>query len=61
MTAHVISSKTEGRTLIKQGALTHHGEKMTDESLTLTQTDALHGVFHVIRRGKKEYALIEID
>lgn len=61
MAAELIASKTQGRTLLKQGALSLGGEKVSDESLTLSHTGAYHGAFHVIRRGKKEYALIEID
>ncbi len=52
------SSKREAREFIRNGAVSVNGDKVTDESFTLTQDIAIEGKFIVLRRGKKLYALL---
>ncbi|MGM0435507.1 MAG: tyrosine--tRNA ligase [Bacillota bacterium] len=53
------SSKREARTMIKQNAVSVNGDKVKDVDATIEQSDALHGTYTVLRRGKKHYALIK--
>lgn len=52
------SSKREAREFIRNGAVSINGEKVTDETFTLSCMQAIEHRFIVIRRGKKKYALI---
>ena len=38
-----------------------NGDKCTDESCVLTKELAIEGKFIVLRRGKKNYALVEFE
>ena len=51
-------SKREARTFLKQNAIALNGEKTQDETLELTKASALDQRYHVLKRGKKRYALI---
>ncbi len=51
-------SKREARTLIKQNAVSVNGEKNTDTEALLEREEAIEGVYHVLRRGKKHYGLL---
>ena len=53
------SSKREAREFIRNGAVLVNGDKVTDESFTLSKDIAIEGRFVVLRRGKKLYALIK--
>lgn len=52
------SSKREAREFIRNGAVSVNGDKVTDESLVLNKAIAIEGRYIVLRRGKKNYALI---
>ena len=55
------SSRREAREFIRNGAVMVNGEKLTDESCVLTKELAIEGRFIVLRRGKKNYALVEFE
>ena len=55
------SSKREAREFIRNGAVMVNGEKLTDEACVLNKDLAIEGRFIVLRRGKKNYALVEFE
>ena len=55
------SSRREAREFIRNGAVMVNGDKCTDESCVLTKELAIEGKFIVLRRGKKNYALVEFE
>jgi len=56
--AKISPSKRQAREDIANGAVTVNGEKITDTSYVLTESDRIEGQFTIIRRGKKKYTLI---
>jgi tyrosyl-tRNA synthetase len=56
--ATLASSKREARDFLKGNAVSHNGQPVTDESFTLTPENAAYGKYHLLRRGKKNYALL---
>ncbi|MFP5114549.1 tyrosine--tRNA ligase [Bacillaceae bacterium C204] len=57
--AKISPSKRQAREDIANGAVTVNGEKITDTSYVLTESDRIEGQFTIIRRGKKKYTLIQ--
>ena len=57
--AKISPSKRQAREDISNGAVTVNGEKITDTTYALTETDRIEGQFTIIRRGKKKYTLIK--
>lgn len=57
-TASLVQSNREARDFLKQGGIQHNGQAVADETFTLTPANALHGKYHLLRRGKKNYALL---
>jgi tyrosyl-tRNA synthetase len=57
--AGISPSKRQAREDISNGAITINGEKVTDTSYVLQETDRIEGLFTIIRRGKKKYSLIK--
>jgi len=53
------SSKREARTFIDQGGVTVNDEKITSYEFILEKSKAYQQKFHVIKRGKKRYAVVE--
>lgn len=53
------SSKRDARTLIKQNAVSVNGDKTEDLDAVLKKNSAIEKTYHVLRRGKKHYALIK--
>ncbi len=53
------SSKREARTFIKQNAVMVNNEKVIDEHAIIDIGLSIHGLFTVIKRGKKHYAFIK--
>ena len=51
------SSKSRARQLVDQGGITVNSKKIEDSNASLTASNALHGRFHLIRRGRKTWAL----
>ncbi|MEH7117770.1 tyrosine--tRNA ligase [Neobacillus vireti] len=58
VSAKISPSKRQAREDITNGAVTVNGEKVTDTSYLLQETDRIEGQFTIIRRGKKKYTLI---
>lgn len=57
--AKISPSKRQAREDITNGAITVNGERITDTSYLLQDTDRIEGQFTIIRRGKKKYSLIK--
>jgi tyrosyl-tRNA synthetase len=57
--AKISPSKRQAREDITNGAVTVNGEKVTDTSYALVESDKIEGQFTIIRRGKKKYTLIK--
>jgi tyrosyl-tRNA synthetase len=57
--AKISPSKRQAREDITNGAITINGERITDASYELQETDRIEGQFTIIRRGKKKYTLIK--
>ena len=55
------SSKREARTFVSGNSVLLNGEKATDPKLALGKGNALYGRYFILRRGKKNYALGEIE
>lgn len=56
----LVPSKSQGRTLLNQNAITLNQDKVTDEFIPLTHEMAYHGTYIVLKKGKKTYALVEL-
>ncbi|MEH7176517.1 tyrosine--tRNA ligase [Neobacillus vireti] len=56
--AKISPSKRQAREDISNGAVTVNGERITDTSYELQESDRIEGQFTIIRRGKKKYTLI---
>ena len=54
------SSKREAREFIKNNAVSVNGEKVNDALKEFNKNDALFGKYLVVKRGKKNYYLVEI-
>ena len=54
------SSKREAREFIKNNAVSVNGEKVNDGLKEFNKNDALFGKYLVVKRGKKNYYLVEI-
>lgn len=54
------SSKREAREFIKNNAVSVNGEKVNDALKEFNKDDALFGKYLVVKRGKKNYYLVEI-
>ena len=55
------SSKREAREFIKNNAVSVNGEKVNDALKEFDKNDALFGKYLVVKRGKKNYYLVEIS
>lgn len=55
------SSKREAREFLAHGAITVNGEKVSDLQAIVSKDMAIEGQYVVLRRGKKKYALAEIQ
>ncbi|HPY38015.1 MAG TPA: tyrosine--tRNA ligase [Bacilli bacterium] len=58
--AKAATSKREAREFLKGGSIAVNGQKAVDGTIQLTGADALHGKYYVLRRGKKNYYLINV-
>ncbi len=54
----LVTSKREARDFLKQGAIQHNGVVVTDEALELTPANAKYEKYHLLKRGKKQFALL---
>ncbi len=55
------SSKREARELLAKGTYSVNGEKVSDLEYNLTKENAIEGKMFVIRRGKKNYFICELN
>lgn len=55
----VVTSKRQAREDVNNGAISINGEKVTDLALTIDNSSRLEDSFTVVRRGKKNYKLVE--
>lgn len=56
--AKISPSKRQAREDIQNGAIYINGDRVTDISYVMNNTDKIEGKFTIIRRGKKKYYLI---
>ncbi len=54
----LVPSKGRARQLVQQGGITLNGRKIQDVDELLVRADALFGQYHLLRRGKKSWALL---
>ena len=55
----VVTSKRQAREDVKNGAISINGDKVTDLAFTIDNSSRLEDSFTVVRRGKKNYKLVE--
>ena len=55
------TSKGEARRLIRSGGLRINNKKLSDENANLDASSAIGGKLFVLRKGKKDYRLVELD
>ena len=55
----VVTSKRQAREDVKNGAISINGDKVTDLAFTIDSGSRLEDSFTVVRRGKKNYKLVE--
>lgn len=55
----VVTSKRQAREDVNNGAISINGDKVTDLAFTIDNSSRLEGSFTVVRRGKKNYKLVE--
>ena len=60
VTAGLATSKSAARRDVEGGGVSVNGMKVTEITKTLTASDALFGKYLLMRRGKKQYALLTI-
>lgn len=58
--AKAASSKREAREFVNNGSISINGEKCQDLDKVITKADTLHDQYIILRRGKKNYYLINL-
>ncbi len=58
--AGFVRSKSEARTLIKQGSISVNGEKVDDFDYQLSKANAIDEEIIIVRRGKKNYLMVQV-
>jgi tyrosyl-tRNA synthetase len=53
-------SKREAREFIKNNAVSVNGKKVNDNTKTFDKSELLFGEYLIIKRGKKNYYLVEM-
>jgi tyrosyl-tRNA synthetase len=53
-------SKSEARRLVESGGVYLNNRRVSETSRLVTPGDALHGRFLVLRRGQREFRLVEL-
>jgi tyrosyl-tRNA synthetase len=59
--AELGASKSEVRRLVMAGGIYLNNRRVSDASKLVSASDALHGRFLVLRRGQKEFRLVELQ
>ena len=57
--AGIATSKRDARQLIDQGSIQVNGEKVTDGEFTITKDNAIDKEFSIIKKGKRNYFVLE--
>jgi tyrosyl-tRNA synthetase len=57
----VTTSKGEAVRLIKGGGIYVNGQRVVDEKSRVSPSDAMHGRYFVVRKGKKDNFLVRVD
>ena len=57
----ICNSKREARELINGNSISINGEKVNKEDLLLKKENALYGKFIILKKGKKNYYLINLE
>ncbi len=57
--AGISSSKRQGREDVSNGAISVNGERIQDTAYMMTEADRLADEFTIIRRGKRNYTMIQ--
>ena len=57
----VTGSKGEAVRLIKGGGIYLNGQRVVDEKLRVSPSDAMHDRYFVVRKGKKDNFLVRVD
>ena len=57
----LFGSKSEARRVISQGGLYLNGHRVSEAGATVTEDELLHNAVIVLRRGKREYCLVEFE
>jgi tyrosyl-tRNA synthetase len=55
------ASNREARDFLKGNAVQLNGEVVTDEKLELTKANAKFGKYHLLKRGKRNFALLVLE
>ena len=61
LTTKICNSKREARELINGNSISINGEKVNNEDLLLKKENALYGKFIILKKGKKNYYLINLE
>ena len=61
LTTKICNSKREARELINGNSISINGEKVNKEDLPLKKENALYGKFIILKKGKKNYYLINLE
>jgi tyrosyl-tRNA synthetase len=59
--AGLAPSKSEARRLVESGGVYLNNRRMSDAKQKVSSSDTLHGRFMVLRRGQKEFRLVELQ
>ena len=59
--AGITKSRGEARNLVKSGGVSVNSISISNESHSLTRSDALFNKYHLIRRGKKNFKLLVLE
>ena len=59
--AGITKSRGEARNLVKSGGVSVNSISVSNESHSLTRSDALFNKYHLIRRGKKNFKLLVLE
>lgn len=59
--AKISSSKRQGREDVTNGAISINGERIKDTAYTITEADRLEDQFTIVRRGRRNYTMVQFS
>lgn len=59
--AGISSSKRQGREDVSNGAISVNGERIKDTAYTITGADRLEDEFTIVRRGRRNYTMVQFS